>query len=382
MADRPRLAVLASHPIPYQAPLFRELARDARIDLHVLFLSRHGVSDRLDRDFGATFKWDVDLLSGYPSSFVFNLGERVTPGKPLSYMNPGIVRALRRVEPNVVLFFGMRSPSHLAALAWARKAGIACLYRAESNALRPLSRRALRRARALIGRMDGVVPIGTANEQYYDALGIARARRHHAPYTVDNSFFRGKRISRREARSAVDVQDGEVAVLFAGKLVARKDPLTAVAACAGLDTDVRLLIAGDGPLRADLEPAAKSHGVKLTSLGFMNQHEIPLAYCAADVLVVPSVEEPWGLVVNEAMCLGVPAVVSSCVGARLDLVADDTTGGVFRAGDARDLRRVLAPFVASAERRATAGHAAEKRMDDWDLPHTRDGIVQAVLAHA
>jgi glycosyltransferase involved in cell wall biosynthesis len=370
--------VVASHPIQYQAPLFRRLAADPRVDLHVLFLSRHGLTSRADPDFGVDFSWDIDLLGGYASSFLKNLRERARPGGALSYVNPGVIGALRRLAPDAVLFQGARNATSLAAVQWARRAGVVRLYRAESSVLNPRGARSRLAAKGVLRSMTAVLPIGTANDLYYDQLGVPEATRHLAPYTVDNAFFRARNVSPGLAREQLGVAPDEVVLLYAGKLLPRKSLATLIEAGTGLGPRVRVLIAGDGPTRPELEALARRRNVKLTVLGFLNQTEMPRAYGAADVLVLPSLDEPWGLVVNEAMCYGVPPVVSSQVGARLDLVIPGVTGAVFRAGDPADLRRALAPLVASEDTRRAYGEAAMRRIGSWDIPDTADGVVRAV----
>src|SRR4051794_7252892 len=162
-SEPPRLAVLAPHPIQYQVPLWRALAADGRVEPHVLFMSRHGLEQRLDPNFGASFAWDVDLLSGYRSRFLPNLREQGPPGGVMSYVNPGVVRALEQVDPAAILFLGVRSPTAALALAWAGRTGTRSLYRAESNALAGRSLRSLLLARTTLRAFDAVLPIGTAN---------------------------------------------------------------------------------------------------------------------------------------------------------------------------------------------------------------------------
>lgn len=376
-----RLVVLASHPIQYQVPLYRRLAQNPTLDLHVLFLSRHGLRSRSDPGFGVDFKWDIDLLGGYASSFLRNLREQASPGGALSYVNPGVIRALRRLDPDAVLFQGARNATSLAAVKWAQRAGVVRLYRAESSVLDTRAGRSRIAARAVLRLMTGVLPIGTANDLYYGQMGIREEDRHLAPYTVDNAFFRQRRVAPSAARSQLDLSADEVVLLYAGKLQAWKAPGTLIDACAQLGPPVQVLVAGDGPLRGEVEALAAMRDVKLTVLGFLNQTEMPIAYSAADLLVLPSLDEPWGLVVNEAMCCGVPAVVSSRVGARLDLVIPGITGAVFRAGDAADLERVLAPLVSSAAARQAQGDFALRRIEGWDVPDTAAGVVRAIEAY-
>src|SRR2546428_3955494 len=72
------LAILTTHPIQYQVPLWQALARDGRVPFEVWYLTDHGTRSSLDREFGQTFAWDIDTQSGYPHRFL-NVSERAGP---------------------------------------------------------------------------------------------------------------------------------------------------------------------------------------------------------------------------------------------------------------------------------------------------------------
>jgi glycosyltransferase involved in cell wall biosynthesis len=111
--------------------------------------------------------------------------------------------------------------------------------------------------------------------------------------------------------------------------------------------------------------------------GFVNQRDIPAYYHAADILVLPSEVEAWGLVVNEAMAAGVVPVVSDRVGCGPDLVAD--AGEVFRCGDVGDLAgaldRALARAAQPGARDLVRKHAAR-----YSLERTAEGFERAARA--
>jgi len=382
MTDTPRLAIIASHPIQYQVPLFRALASNGTIDPHVLFLSRHGVEERLDPDFGATFRWDIELLDGYQHSFVPSLVPDAVPGHIASYVNPGVIRVLSTIQPHVILFLGVRGMTQAAALLWARRRAIPCLYRAESSVLATRSRVSKMLARFVLRHIDGVLPIGTANDLYYAALGYPESRRFLAPYTVDNGFFSRALESVSDARGALRLDDHGAVVLYVGKLVSRKGIETLVDACAQIRQPMQIVLAGDGPARSEIEARAADRGVQMTVLGFLNQTALSRSYSAADVLVLPSLEEPWGLVVNEAMASGLPVIASSRVGARLDLVHPGVTGEVFPAGDVDALRQALDRLLQSDSDRTEMGRNAARLIARWGIADTAAGVERAVLALA
>ena len=117
-------------------------------------------------------------------------------------------------------------------------------------------------------------------------------------------------------------------------------------------------------------------GVRVTWAGFLNQHEIGRAYAAADCLVLPSYAETWGLVVNEAMATGLPAVVSDAVGCAPDLIVPGETGETFRKGDVDDLAAALTR-VRERGGRSQMAAACLARIDGYSFARSANGLVAA-----
>ncbi len=378
---RPLLAIVVSHPIQYQAHLWRALAQDGRVSPHVLFLSRHGLEPRFDPAYGLKLAWDVDLLSGYDSEFLPNLREQAAPGGLVGTLNPTIFGALRRLRPDAVLFVGLRNLTSLAGFAFARRQGIPSLYWSDSSVLQAHSGLAGHAAAWVLARVDGVLSIGTANDLYYAAMGVGEERRFWAPHSVDNAFIRKLACGRTQARAELGLDEREFVLLYVGALKPAKDPLLAVEAIAGAaHRRVRLLVAGDGVLRDDLLRLARARRVQLTLLNFVNQTRLPRVYAAADALVLPSLAEPWGMVLNEAMNVSLPLLVSSRVGAHLDLVRRGENGEVFRAGAAAELARMIERLSGDEALRSAWGAQSRRIVDRFDASVTVQGIVEALHA--
>jgi glycosyltransferase involved in cell wall biosynthesis len=96
------------------------------------------------------------------------------------------------------------------------------------------------------------------------------------------------------------------------------------------------------------------------------------------LFVLPSLFEPFGLVVNEAMLCGLPVAVSDRVGAKFDLVRPDENGYVFPAGDVEGLAAILRQILPDGEKRARMGAAARRRMETWSPREYTDSVVRAV----
>src|SRR5262249_30378128 len=135
----------------------------------------------------------------------------------------------------------------------------------------------------------------------------------------------------------------------------KKRPLDAVRAVAAMGPRAVLVIAGSGRLEGEVCAEATRLGVRHAPLGFVNQRQLGPVYAAADCLVLPSAhDETWGLVVNEAMATGLPAVVTDRVGCAPDLVVPGETGEVCRADDPADLAQALERVRARGARETMA----------------------------
>jgi len=116
---------------------------------------------------------------------------------------------------------------------------------------------------------------------------------------------------------------------------------------------------------------------RIRFVGFLNQSALPGLYAAADLFVLPSEEEPWGLIVNEVMAAGLPVIVSDQVGAAADLVECRNTGIIFPCGDICALRSGLETLLSSPELRKTMGMNARKLIRSWDVDACASKFVAA-----
>lgn len=371
---RPRLGVLATHPIQYQAPLYAELARRGAVQLDVAFLSSAGATPAYDPGFGVTLAWDIDLLGGYPST---PLPRGRLRGKPAWLRSAS--RWLRRQD--IVVLHGHSDPDILLAAAACRLLRVPYLLRgdsqAESSATGP--RRIARHlvAGTVVRNATGALPIGQRNADFYRRYG--RLPLYLAPYSIDNERFRAAadaaRPSRAERLASLGLDPRRPTVVFSGKLITQKRPLDLIGAVERAKGAFNLLVIGDGSLRGLLREYEKTLPVRC--LGFVNQSQMPCWYAAGDILALPSGHEPWGLVVNEAMACGLIPVVSDAVGCGPDLV--DGIGEVFPAGDVGALAAALSLVARDIpERRARL----RARLAGYTIARAAAGYEQAAVALA
>jgi glycosyltransferase involved in cell wall biosynthesis len=391
-----RLAYLVSHPIQYQAPLLRRIAREPEIDLTVLFGSDFSVRGYQDEGFGVEVEWDVPLVEGYRAEFLPRLRDTGTVS-PLSPISRGILRRLRNADGSpafdALWVHGYASVNALHGILAANALGIPVLLRAESwLADRPRHLATLAAKQLFLRRLRPAIaatlPIGSRNRDYWTRYFGPAMPQFLMPYAVDNAWF-----ARRAAAAELDPLRRELqltpdrpVILFASKLQPRKhaDHLLEAYArvCASAPgRQAYLLIAGDGEQRSQLEARAREltlEGVRF--LGFRNQSQLPALFALADVFVLPSRHEPWGLIVNEAMAAGCAVLASADVGAHPDLITDGVEGFVHPTGDVDALTAALARVLSSPEQSRRMGEAARRRIAAWDFEADVRGL-RAALAH-
>ncbi|MCW5550259.1 MAG: glycosyltransferase family 4 protein [Opitutaceae bacterium] len=348
-----RLAIVLSHPTQYYSPWFRWMGTHTRLDFRVFYLWEFGVTEQRDPQFGARFKWDVDLLSGYDHEFVPNVARDPGTHHFNGLHNPELAERLRAWHPDAVLLFGYAWRTHLGLI---RRPPAPFIFRGDSHLIGHspswLKRFVLRR---LYARFAAVTFVGEANRDYFRAFGVPEARLHFAPHCVDADRFVRDAACLAAARRLRDELDlgGRKVVLFAGKLLPAKQPGELLDAFLRLaPADWALVFVGDGPERATLETrAAAQSGCVVRFLPFANQSEMPSRYALADLFVLPSrgLYETWGLAVNEAMHLGVPCLVSDRVGCQRDLVTEGETGWVFAATEPAALEAALTRALAALD---------------------------------
>ncbi|MEI6030933.1 MAG: glycosyltransferase [Synechococcaceae cyanobacterium ELA739] len=390
------LLIVTTHPIQYQAPLFRALAADPQLRSEVLFLSLPDERQQ-GAGFGLPFRWDVPLLEGYAW-----LQARSCRGSGAldRYFGLWLLRPLAelgfgpgRKRPDAVLITGWQCFGMLQLLLAARLLGLPLLLRTEANDLRHRPWYLRLWHRLLVHQARFCLPIGKASARYYRRLGVPGERLRFSPYFVDNDFFQAglQRLdtSRQQLREQWGIPQQAFCFLFAGKLQPKKHPLELLealrllASATPLPTiPVHLLIVGSGELEELCRAFVNRHQLPVSFAGFLNQGRIAEAYRAADCLVLPSdAGETWGLVVNEAMACGLPALVSYLVGCAEDLVEPGLTGEVFPCGNTIALAAAMTRIAADPERSRSMGrNACERVSSQYTAATSAAGIREAVLS--
>lgn len=382
-----RVAVVTTHPIQYQVPWLQKLAAREGIELQVFFAMLPDLVEQ-GREFGVAFAWDLPLLEGYKYTVLENRAKSPSLTSFNGCDTPQIYREIRRGRFDAVIVNGWVVKTCLQALLACRLSGTPCIVRGEANGLRPRAFWKRRLHRMLLSQYSAYLSIGSNNRDYYLASGVAEKRIFSTPYCVDNDRFGNAADAWRRDPGHSKLCDRfglspEIPTfLFSGKFVDKKRPGDIIEAVKGLaasgSVNFQVLMVGDGPLGAELRASAQGMPIHFT--GFLNQSEITTAYAVSDCLLLPSDHgETWGLVVNEAMACGLPALVSDQVGCAVNLVEQGKTGDTFACDNVTELATLMSRYASEPDLLQRMGAEARRRVcTDYNFDRVVDGVLAAL----
>lgn len=210
---------------------------------------------------------------------------------------------------------------------------------------------------APLQRAAGIVSIGSVAEQDYRQR-FPRTRHFNIPYHCDLSPFLAAPRHRRDGQ--------EVTFLLCGQMIARKGLDVILQAFCGLDSRARLLLVGrEAELPEMLAPIPQAIRERIRYAGFQAPEALPQYFAQADVFVLPSRYDGWGVVVNQALGAGLPLLCSDAVSAAHDLLEPEVNGLRFAAGDADSARSAMQRMLDEPQLIDEWGEQSRKSAPAW-----------------
>jgi glycosyltransferase involved in cell wall biosynthesis len=331
-----KVAFVSVFPSPYQRDLFHALAQRPEVDLRVFYLEAAAPDS----------PWPEKPLASYESILP---GFWLSLGSARCHVNwPPSLRDFDLVVMNTLMSLTgqwlMRTA--LRARRWffwgERLGGGGKLHR---------------RLSAPLHRASGIAAIGAFAEKDYQTR-FPEPRSFRIPYYCDlSAFFAMPRRARK---------DGQVVFLFCGQMIARKGVDLLLTAFQRLGSAARLLLVGrEAELPALIAPLPATVRERITYAGFQAPEDLPKFFGQADVFVLPSRYDGWGVVVNQALGAGLPIICSDQVGAGYDLVEENVNGRRFPTGDAAALADSMQHFVTHPTHCDTWGEVSRRRAQHW-----------------
>jgi len=203
------------------------------------------------------------------------------------------------------------------------------------------------------------------------------------PYSVDNDYYykKSKELSgqREEIKKDLGIPVDLPVILFLSKLIHRKRPMFLLEVFSELDVTAALVFVGSGYSYNALTKFAKRENIKnVYFFGFQNYSQIPKFYSISDIFAFPSLGESWGLVVNEAMCFGLPIVTTDRVMSSYDLVKNGENGYILAAQDYEGFKDRLKYLIQHPEERKRLGNKSLEIIKDWSYQHYLAGLTEAL----
>jgi glycosyltransferase involved in cell wall biosynthesis len=339
-----KLAIISSHPIQYNAPLFALLAEKGEFDLRVFYTwGEDAVKPKFDPDFGKVIEWDIPLLKGYSYQFVKNVAKEPGSHHFFGIDNPHLIYEIEEWGADVVWIWGWSFKSHLKAIRYFY-GKISVWFRGDSTLLDDsigFSLKSVFRGMVLkwvYRHVDTAFFVGENNKKYFLKFGLKENQLVRAPHVVDVERFAAwtEQYTRKleSWKTELGIKPDDFVILFAGKFEPKKNPNFIISLAKQLKSDrFKFVMVGNGVLESEINEAAKLDK-RIIVLPFQNQTRMPLTYRLGDVFVLPSVGpgETWGLAMNEALACGIPVLGSNKCGGSKDLI-DESCGLEFEPSD-------------------------------------------------
>jgi len=378
-----RLAIITTHPIQYNAPLFELLTQRGVIEIKIFYTwGKSVLSNKFDPGFGKVINWDIDLLKGYTYTFIHNSAKNPGSHQFSGIDNPTLINEIDSWQADAILVYGWNFKSHLNCMRHF-KGKLPVFFRGDStlldkkNALKTFFREMF--LKWVYQHIDIAFYVGDSNRDYYKKYGVRKNKLIFAPHAIDNKRFASNENSKNKAlefRQTLNIKASDFVFLFAGKLETKKNPELLLEAfiSASFDQSVHLVFVGNGELEKYLK--SKSNSENIHFLDFQNQSNMPGVYEMADTFVLPSAGpgESWGLAVNEAMANGKSIIVSDKCGCAQNLVVNDVNGFDFQSQNLNELKQNLLRMVNVKFSGIEMGEASLKIINDF----TFDKIAKAI----
>ncbi len=393
----PKLAIVMSHAIQYQIPLLRKIAASGKINLMTYFNWDFGVNKEgsLDPEFKTKIKWDIPVLEGYKYKFLKNFSLR--PSSDFwGQLNFGIIKELIQNRYDAVFIYGWNLFTNWLVIFTALIFKTRVILQSESPLNQELLKSGFKQKikefvfrKIFFPRINAFLYIGEENKKFYQYCGVPEEKLFFAPYAVDNTRFineaRNLKSQISNLKSKIGIDENSAIILFVGKLIEKKRPMDLLKAYEKsiaqlLNYPIALLFVGDGAMRSELEKYTKEHNLQnVHFVGFKNQAELPEYYAMADIFVLPSgVGETWGLVVNEAMCFGLPVIVSDMVGCGQDLIKSGENGYIFPFGNTERLAGYLKELAGDIKKRKLFGKKSFEIIQNYSHEKDVKGILKTL----
>ena len=374
-----QVLLLSNVPSPYFSPVFSLLAESAEWRLKTCYIS----------------SWNEDVGWSPQSAGSFsNPADTILARQPLQIGGWGnrqiiatcsLLLCVLKERSDFFLIYGYTQLPQLFLIGWALLRNIPFAIAGDANYYSDKAAGWKRLVKKhwlgwLTRRTSAIVTVGTACRMFWEVYGALPDQLFHVGFAVDNDFFGQAAIQQKGKAAELKREWGwedRTVFIYVGRLIARKNVHVLISALRRLSNlPVALLIVGNGEERERLERLAEQSPY-IRFVGTATQAELPLFYALSDALVLPAREEPWGLVINEAMASGLAIISHQHCGATLDLVNEEN-GFVLQGFTAEAIVSALSFIAQDRARLKALKQKSLERIRDWSMPRAACQLKQAI----
>lgn len=343
-----RVLFLTNYPSPYRVRFFDELGK--RMDVTVLFADR--IEDKKHRN----ASWYVPSAGSFRS---VQLKKTLTVKSNSLCLE--VTKWLKQPFDHIVVC-GYSNPTVIYAMAWMRAHRIPFWMEVDGGLIREDSSWKHRIKSSLVGCADRWLSSGRYTTDYLVHYGAKKETIWEYPFTsLTEADLRSSLLQPQEKealRRELGMEE-DSCFLAIGQFIHRKGFDVLLRAAAALPENAGIYIVGGEPTQ-EYQNLHRELGLKhVHFLGFQSKETLVKYYMASDVFVLPTREDIWGLVVEEAMAYGLPVITTDRCVAGLELVESGVNGYIVPVGDAESLAEKMGQIL-TCDLRAMGQASLEK----------------------
>ena len=380
-----KLAIITTHPVQYNAPLFKLLHQRKQIEIKVFYTwSQTEAGLKYDPGFGKHISWDVPLLNGYP--YLFSYNSALNPGShhKKGIKNPNLITEINTWGANAILVYGWNFEGHQSVINFFYKK-LPLFFRGDSTLLGEQfgMKKIIRRIylKFIYSKFSVALYAGEANKAYFLAHGFKKGQLVFMPHAIENERFYVNpqmEIEVAKFKSNLGIKAEATVFLFVGKLDKNKNIELLIETFLKLNNVAHLIIAGSGKLEHTLV-SQNSNQKNIHFIGFVNQQTMPAIYNSCHVFILPSKSETWGLAINEAMAAGKAIIASNTCGAAYDLVKHNKNGFVIDLNIENSLYSAMYYFLNNKNAAAEMGLESLKLIQPYSYVNDSIALENALI---
>ncbi|MDD3488180.1 MAG: glycosyltransferase family 4 protein [Candidatus Pacebacteria bacterium] len=332
-----KVILLTNIITPYTIPLLNYISQRGNFNLKVLALAEKE-KNREWKLSKREIKFNYKIIPGFNFFFYGKKKEKSI------HINFGVILSLIKNNPDIVIISGYDTLAYWQAFFYCKILRKKCILWNGTTLFSTGNPQGFKGflKKFIIRRADRFIAYGTKAKEYLEYFGAKPENIFISINTVDVSYFKDKV---KEFKSLPEFlqekqQSTKMTILYVGQLIKRKGAEEVLKALNVLnDSDINFIIVGSGPEKENLKNFCTKNNLKNVIFeGFRQQDELPKYYALADVFILPSLEEVWGLVVNEALASGLYVLCSKYAGATYDLISKDN-GMIFDPNNIEEIAK-------------------------------------------